>query len=666
LRIKKMTIENFKGIRNFTFEPNGENASVFGMNETGKTTLVDAFLFLLFGKDSEGRKDFAIKPLDENNNPIPGLETMVECEFMDGLVLKKTYYEMWVKQKGSTDKVFSGNTTDYFIDGVPTKAGDYANRIKIMATEDVFKLLTNPLYFHEGLHWTKRRELLLQICGDVSDDDVIGSNKNLVELKDILGKHNYDDKKKILIAQKKNINEQLEKLPVRIDEADKSKPDIEGLKFDFIDSEIKRLQKEKSEKEQEIASIESGGESGELQKKITVLDAKIQTEKNKHNTGKDKAVREIKNQIGNIEDEITRLNRLQDIKKTEKAQVEKVIKEKEKAKTELADEWRAIKAEKYEKPIEDVSEDDGTCPYCGQKLPENMIEEAKRKAAEALVKAEEDFNLNRSKKLEENVKKGMAFKTEIDGYKKSIDSLDKVMQEAEASIIEKKTELEKLKVKLTGTEKKYSSIKIPGYQEMLSQRDELQKKIDDSGKDTSSQTKLLTLEKEGLDEEISALQVQYAKKEQHEKAEKRIKELMEEQKRLATEFEEIVRQLYLMDEFTKAKVSMLDKKINSKFKYARFKMFNTLVNGGIEDCCEILVTNSITGAQVPFSSANNGGKILVGCDIISTFSENYDFYPVVFVDNYESITSPIEMKNQVIELVVSTKDKKLRVEYWED
>ncbi|MBP7398205.1 MAG: AAA family ATPase [Chitinophagales bacterium] len=69
ISLKKLSLLNFKGIRQRTIEFN-DVTNIFGKNEAGKTTLFDASLWVLFGKDSTDRKDFAIKTLDENNEPF--------------------------------------------------------------------------------------------------------------------------------------------------------------------------------------------------------------------------------------------------------------------------------------------------------------------------------------------------------------------------------------------------------------------------------------------------------------------------------------------------------------------------------------------------------------------------------------------------------------------
>jgi hypothetical protein len=139
--------------------------------------------------------------------------------------------------------------------------------------------------------------------------------------------------------------------------------------------------------------------------------------------------------------------------------------------------------------------------------------------------------------------------------------------------------------------------------------------------------------------------------------EKRIEELKAQEKKLAAEYERLEGELYLTEEFIRQKVSLLEEKINSKFEMARFKLFNVLVNGAVEECCET------TYQGVPFSSLNNGARINVGLDIIRTLARHYNFYPPIFIDNREAVTSLIDMGDQqVISLIVSEKDKELRVE----
>lgn len=229
MKLNKLTLRNFKGIRDFALDTGGESLSIFSDNGMGKTTIADAWFWLLFGKDSLNRSDFEIKTLGEDGQPIHGLEHEVEG-VLDikgkSLVLKKVYSEIWTKTRGSATKEFTGNTTDHYVDGVPVKKGIYEATIAGIVAEDAFKLLTNPRYFNEVLHWQERRELLTKVCGDVSDEDVITSDSKLNRLPDILQGKSLEDHRKIIKARMTKLNEEIDKIPIRIDEISRSLPTL--------------------------------------------------------------------------------------------------------------------------------------------------------------------------------------------------------------------------------------------------------------------------------------------------------------------------------------------------------------------------------------------------------------------------------------------------------
>jgi recombinational DNA repair ATPase RecF len=143
VKLIKLSLKNFKGTRAFVLDARGGNVTVYGDNATGKTTLFDAFTWLLFDKDSQGRKDFEIKTLDASGQPMHGLEHEVEAVLqVDGktVTLRKVYKEKWTKKRGSAQAEFTGHTTDYFVDGVPVKKAEYDARIASICDETVFKL----------------------------------------------------------------------------------------------------------------------------------------------------------------------------------------------------------------------------------------------------------------------------------------------------------------------------------------------------------------------------------------------------------------------------------------------------------------------------------------------------------------------------------------------
>ena len=172
IRLNQLLLKNFKGARDIGLVLRGEKTAIFGDNSTFKTTCADAFSWLLFGKDSQGRADFEIKTLDDSGEALHGLEHAVEAALdVDGkkTELRKVYRELWTKKRGSLVKEFTGHTKDTFIDGVPVTQSEYEEWIAELADEKAFRLLTNPLEFAERLHWQERRRILLEVCGDMSD-----------------------------------------------------------------------------------------------------------------------------------------------------------------------------------------------------------------------------------------------------------------------------------------------------------------------------------------------------------------------------------------------------------------------------------------------------------------------------------------------------------------
>src|SRR5699024_2857755 len=272
-----LKLTNFKGIKSFELNANGEDMKVFGENATGKTTIFDAFVWLLFGKDSQNSTQFEIKTL-RDGKPIHKLNHEVEATLLvngQELTLKKVYKEKWTKKRGSVTESFSGHTTDYYIDGVPSKKKEYDEMIGSIVNEDVFKLLTNPLYFNEQLKWQDRRKTLLEIAGDITDEEIISSNESLAKLTEILGNRSIHDHKKVIAAKRKEINQELERIPIRIDEINRNLPDVSGLNKEEIETKLNDLSSKIDAKNEQINNLRNGSKVNEIKKQISDIDLQI-------------------------------------------------------------------------------------------------------------------------------------------------------------------------------------------------------------------------------------------------------------------------------------------------------------------------------------------------------------------------------------------------------
>lgn len=648
MRILKLTLNNFKGITAFTLDTKGGNVSVFGDNATGKTTIFDAVTWLLFDKDSQNKKDFQIKTLDSDGQVIHGLSHEVEGVFdLSGrtLTLRKVYAEKWTKKRGQATAEFTGHTTDHFIDGVPVQKKEYDVTTAGIADENIFKLLTSPTYFNEQVHWQKRRSLLLEVCGDLTDEEVIASDKTLAKLPDILQGRKLEDHRKVIAAKRAEINKELEKIPVRIDEANRGLPDISGIATETLSLALADLKAAKQTKEQAHVRIVSGGEGAIKQRRLMEVEGEILEIQNEHRTKVNDAVsdkRIVLNQsrerIAEIYGDIRGYERRRDHSAEAVRRIETEI-------AALRERWHEVDAWKFEYA------DEGACPTCGQDLPEERLAEA-RETALAI------YNRNKAQTLESINAAGKKLKADLAILKEEMETLRQNVLEAE-----KLAEAESVRV--VGLQAEIDALAVqnrpvsenPAYTAKTEERIQLEKEIAQLQAGNQDALQRVRNELADLDIAIGDMEEAARKVKAHKDGQTRITELKTQERELAAEFERLEGELYLTEQFIRTKVNLLEGKINSKFKYARFKLFEQQVNGGLQEVCETLFSG------VPYSSGlNNAARINVGLDIINTLSQHYGFDAPIWIDNREAVTKLTETRGQLISLVVSEPDKTLRVE----
>ncbi len=676
MRIKALSIKNFKGIQDLLIEANGKNVNIYGDNAAGKTTIADAYFWLLNGKDSLNRADFGIKPIDpETQEPIHGIETRVKAILdLDGsrLILEKVYYENWVKERGAAEKTFKGNTTDYYIDGVPAKKAQYDSRIADIADEKAFKLLTNPLYFNEQLHWKDRRKMVIAVCGDVSVEDVMETNSKLSGLKDILGTHDAEQHKAYIKSKQSEINKELDKIPARITEVKTMMPDTTGIVVPVVKKDIEELQKQQDDLRAESVRITSGGEIAEKNKRLAEIDAELIGLKAVHSQ---KQTQAVGNLILNKTAAESKHRGLQNDYLSKQGELEACERQISALDTEieaLYDKYDAVEAEEFtypefafDKSTVVSDETDCSCPTCRQPVSQDQIEAvmeiAHQQYNEAKQKALEAFNLDKSTRLEKIKETGKQTREALD--KKQT---EKAKYKTELAELEKQGKLAKSEVEAIAKQiqqSEDSQIDItatPEYKAKSAERAQVQAAIEQLHSGSKDKVAEIQTKISNIGMTIANLQAKIASVDQAEKFKARIEELKADEKRLAKEYEQLESELFVIEEFIRTKVKMLDEKINSRFKYVRFKLFKPLISGGLEECCEALINTN--GCFTPYSDANAAGRINGGIDIINTLSEHYNFNAPLFIDNAESVVELARAKCQVFRLVVSGSDKSLRVE----
>ena len=640
--IKNLRIKNFKGVKDFTIEPNGQSISVFGKNASGKTTIQDAFFYLLFGKDSNDRADFQLKPVDATGQEIHNLETEVEAVLdVDGksVTLAKLYKEKWTRKRGSATDQMEGHTTEHYIDGVPVKKKEYDTRICELININAFKLVTSPFEF-SNLHWQARRNMLLEMCGDVSDQDVVASDAHLSPLTSILDGMSVDDHRARVKAQQKKINEKLKEIPARIaenHEMAKDAPAPDQKEKDLLDKNLTDLQDRLAQERNNEAISAKRIELNEVIAAIQDERARVE-----------KLNREGKKPIL---DDIDTFESERRWKMNEIASLRDGIARDEKRNTTAGEAIAKVRACWYDENAKKPT-NNSTCPTCGQELPPDQVEGA--------TKA---FNKAKAQRLEKINQEGTQLKAGIEARenaivvaKAEINAFEEELQAIDEKLDAKRKELDgiasakadtlslSLEQKKAGLENEIAAIKNgSGIRER-----------DISEKIQETRDKLSLLAKAKADYDAS------------EKARARVVELEKHEKALAAEYEALEKELFLTDRFIVRKVEMLESSINSRFKLARFKLFSEQINGGLAECCEILGPDASGNLVVPFDRAlNTAARINTGIDIINTMSEYFQFRAPIFIDGAESVNELEDTASQVIGLYVS-EDEKLTIKYHND
>ena len=671
IKLKLLHIENFKGTKqlDITF---GEKTHIDGQNASGKTTVFDAFTWLLFNKNSAGEEKFNVRPLDDAGNRIDNIEIKVVAVLeVDGkeVELSKVQKQNWVKKRGTDSAVLQGNVNSYEIDGYPKTEAEYKAYISELVAEDLFKMLTNPQHF-VNMKWKDQRDILMKFVSDVSDVELAQKNPEFADLIIELEKAPSTDdiQKKFSKALSEWKKKQVE-IPVRIDELSKSLVEIDVAELELAKNDLVR----------QIEKIDSKiADSGKEVDKLCSESMELQFEINDmFREEHDKLLhkrRELENSKSAAENDFTDSHNKISAFTKQIAENKSAIEVAEKERTSLGAEYKEAQARVFDETVcffdeskWKFDENSTVCSLCGQSLPEDRIAEIRvdfesRKAqakADALKKLEEfrdSFDKQKKADMEDIKTKGFEKKHLIEELTEENTSLETKIEELkkhEIEVMRAKNELEKQIAELPKEPDMSSNAE---YQQKKARYHELEKQIANL-KETTSVADTYRVERKALEEELDSVKTKIAKVSNNIEIEERIGELEEEQKEVAQKVADQEKMLYLLEQFIKAKMMMISESINSKFNTVSWKLFETQLNGGLKECCECTVNG------VPFSALNSGHRIVAGLDIICSLSELYGVNAPIFVDNAESINSfnVPTMDAQMILLSVS-EDKELKVE----
>ncbi|ELC8463919.1 AAA family ATPase [Clostridium perfringens] len=642
--LKSLKLHNFKGIKDFEVEF-GHVTDIKGKNGLGKSTIFDAFNWLLFDKDSQGRKNFEIKTLDETGEPLHKLEHTVEGNLIiDGiqLTLAKTFKEKWTKKRGQATQNFSGHETKHYINGVEVIKKEYEEKIKEIMDEGLFKLVTNPMYF-PNLNWKEQRTIVQEIIGTIDDERVINYNSKLAPLKgaytDSISEYNARTKASI-----KKINDEIKLIPARIDECNNNIVDV-----DFTELEVRKKEVEKKINDiDEKIEDSSKGNDVLLEHKQNLFNLKQEYQEKLNNAravasnGKDKLINKLqgkKNELREVNSLMQNYSYEIEREEARKRSYETSLIGINEKLNKLRNKWKEVKARNFES-------DNKICKYCGQELPAHEIEQL-----------EERFNLNKAKELEivcTNADKAKKEKEELEEKINKIKEINiKTREQSEEANKNKKALEEEIKKIQTEIDNFIVPTDI-NFDGKVQLEREIELVEEDIKNFKASDNTELKAKKQVLKAELAQINSNLAAKENNERLKERIKELDAEEVELAQKVAKLEGQLFLCEEFTRTQVELSEGMINKKFKNIKFKLFKELINGGLEETCEI-VKDGVT-----YSNLNTAAQINAGIEIINVLSEHYGTKAVIFIDNAESVNKIADTDSQLVKLIVS-EDEKLTI-----
>lgn len=675
ISIERLTLTNFKCFRSKEITFDSDVTTIKGRNGVGKTTIADAILWCLFGKNSEGKSDFDLKTHDVNGKVIPNLDHSVEMELhiytpatmvTDGreydkeqyitITLKRTLKETWIKKRGSEELVFKNNTTEYLINGDDTKAADYKKYIAQLVDEEVFKAITSPTYF-PSLKWQVQREFLTKMV-DMSD---VAPTKEELEsaLSEIAPNQTLIDYRKHLSYQIKGIKDKLDRIPIRLEEQNKALP--EQLDWESLTFELDKAKKELDEVDKKILTIKSGNsddvkrseirdEIKKVQFELDAIEVQVRAFVRSEQSSKDDKVAELSRKFNEL------LNNQKDIElatqslEKMKARCDETLEKCEKDAQDIRTEWAHNNSRKFV-----FHENYKVCPRCGQYLPEDQIEEKRKKAEENLnadkarIKTELTEKAEKVKVLRADAEK------QIEDLKTKNEELEKNLAEVKEAInnvFSEKAKAEKVVVKTI----EQCLEEDEGYQQLLKKKDELQQKLETS---TTSEEDKKTLEelvvrKCVLNEGIDTINRQLATRDQRLKILALIDGINEEQKDLVRQLSELERKEDVARKYQDRQNAILEERINEHFKLVQWKMFRTVNNGGDpfdEPYCECYVDG-----VAYHDGLNQAARLNAGLDIIRTLCKHYNVSAPIVIDNSESNLDILQTESQQIRLEVFNSD----------
>lgn len=646
MKLLRLTLDNFKGTKHFSLDlPEGCSAAVYGENGTGKTTLADAWCWLLFGVDSKGQSDSKNGGFQVSTKGTNGLDYSVSAVIeVDGRThtLRRVYREEFSRKNGESEKGQAKNHTDYYLDDTPLKTKKQYDAFidTLFPSREIGRALTVPSYFPRELEPGSRRELLLKLFSpEITEDSVMDRHPELARLRTYKGYKTVEQYRDWAKAQRTAVNKELDSIPGRIDEANLAKREEVPTPED--DAVFQRLQAEKAKLAMKISAIRSGSAQMDAIRRKSETEALLSERRATYmgkflhaNDALNADAQALRKEISDKERAVFLLKR----KKEERILFMEGIR---KEIDHLGEKWQEWQGKRFD-------ESSTVCPTCGQSLPPEQIQEAREK-----------FNLTRSETIRQIEEQGTQLREHLKRDSAAVKEEQKTITAAEQELAELQEKLDKLAAAI---------VTPPPFEETEDFR-KLTKEIEGLRQEeailkVSAEKQLAPLleKEEAIQQRLDELARKRLNVEMNRQQEQRIRDLLAKQKELNLQLTTLDDGLTLADQFIRLRAMDLEEDINSHFEVVRWKLFDMQVNGGVKTCCEAMADND-NGIFVEYgSNLNDGRRIQAGVDIINAITKATGVTAPIWIDGAGELTKKLNTQSQCVRLYASEADKVLRVE----
>lgn len=638
LFLSKLHIRDFKKINDLTIDF-AQQTTIAGTNGVGKSTIFDAYTWLLYGKNSHDQQDFSIKRHDSNGKVIHNLVASVRGVFIldsDVIELERRYKEKWTKKRGNEHEELTGHTTEYFIDQIPKSKSEFDAYVKGMISDTIAKVISSPLYFNEKMKWQERREILTSIAGDTAPEDVLNfapaEFKSANELLALLeARKSLTDEKTRIASERKRLKEQLEGIAPKIEELtsmtvtelDFNELQARRVSFDVtkhrINTQLESIAEQNKAEQQKV--IDSNNELYRWQDEYTKAKRDLLKDHNDRAQAYEKRKAELRLEIQKIEFALSENGSAEN-------QNEANLRVLTNLQAKLKEKYEAEKAKEFALIAEN-------CPCCERPMESNEQEQL------------EKFNLAKANAIKQIVAEAQDVKVKMTECVAILETCTKKQADLAAQLSTKETYLKEVE----------SSFIVEQEPSDTPDMAALKNAIDNHKPYTPEAVcnNALKQEREQLDEQIKEVEASLAKLSHITEINTRIAELSENKRALAQQIASLERVAFQIDAYEKAHIELVESRVNAKFAIVKWKMFDEQINGGLAPTCEATVNGT------PYNDLNTAMQINAGLDVINALNYHFGMFAPVFIDARESIVDIIETDCQVISLQVDKSFNELTV-----